>query len=87
MAGVIKVGGADLKDVKLSVKSTQQDHYEWITKTSLCIKEKFSENLPLPPILVVRWDVKKITYDKQKKKDSILVSLPGVEEGGTKKKY
>ena len=37
--------------------------------------------------MVVRWDVKKITYDKQKKKDSILVSLPGVEEGGTKKKY
>jgi len=28
MAGVIKVSGADLKDVKLSVKSTQQDRYE-----------------------------------------------------------
>ena len=78
-AGVVKVGGADLKDVKVSVMDTHRQRHEGVNKKTLWIKESFLGNLP--PHMIIHRDSKKITYSKKKKKDerlAILGSFPGV---------
>ena len=86
MAEVMKVGGANVKDVKLSVANTHRERHHGIDKKSLFIKEEFLANTP--PRMVLHWDGKKITYEKKKKKDerlAIVGSFPGVDEGGVNK--
>ena len=85
-AGLIKVGGGNLKDTTLSVASTHRQRHEGINIKSSFIKKSFIANIPTR--MVLHWDGKVIKYEKKKEKDDrlcIIGSFPGILEDDKKK--